>query len=510
MIAHMELDARKISAGTVLEADLCIIGAGPAGTALARELIGRSASVLILESGGPAPETSIQKLNDGRVVGDRYVGLRQSRCRAIGGTTHLWNTPVAGAQGAKYVPLDPCDFAVHADLSHNRWPFDYSHLEPFYRRAQEFCRLGPFRYEGEDWFDPKLRGLPLGECLGTKVYQFGDGDIFTHYYPREICASENVTLLHHATVCGLKTDDGKRNVVGAKLACLGGGRFHVRSAIFVLAAGAIENARLLLLTNGGALGNRHGWVGRCFMEHLRDYALTLIPRSPELFSQAGFYDSHCARDGTIIGGRIVLAESALRKDRLPNASVTLFPQTRIGFSTGIAGRLAARLRRLAGHQPNMGYGWSRVDDLSRRCDAFQLLVNFEQKPDPENRVVLARSRDFFGVPRAELHWRWRAEEQAALEKLRRLLAAGFEASVLGRVEIRSGEKPDPNAHHHAGTTRMHEDPRYGVVDGDGRVHETDNLYVAGASVFPSAGCANPTLTIVALALRLADHLKQRI
>jgi choline dehydrogenase-like flavoprotein len=134
----------------------------------------------------------------------------------------------------------------------------------------------------------------------------------------------------------------------------------------------------------------------------------------------------------------------------------------------------------------------------------------EQRPDPENRVVLARRRDCFGVPRAELHWRWRAEEQAALEKLRTFLAAELETAGLGRVEIRPGQRPDPNAHHHSGTTRMHEDPRYGVVDGDARVHGTDNLYVTGASVFPSAGFANPTLTIVALALRLADHLKQRI
>ncbi len=506
----MELDARKISDGTVLEADLCIIGAGPAGIALAREIIGRSASVLILESGGPGPETSIQKLNDGRVVGDRYVGLRQSRRRAIGGTTHLWNTSVAGAKGAKYVPLDPCDFAAQADLPHTRWPFDYSHLEPFYRRAQAFCRLGPFRYEGEDWFDPELRGLPLGECLSTKVYQFGDGDIFTRLYPEEICAGGNISLCHHATVCGLETDAGGKKVVAAKLARLSGTQFRARAKIFVLAAGAIENARLLLLSDGSrstAPGNRHGWVGRCFMEHLRDYALRFIPRSPELFSRARFYDVHSAPDGSIIGGRIALAESAVRNHSLPNASVTLFPRLK---TWPFSGRLARRLWRLARRRPTMGYGWSRVDDLSLRCDAFQLLVNFEQKPDPENRVVLARRRDFFGVPRAELHWRWRAEEQAALEKLRRLLAAGFEASVLGRVEIRSGEKPDPNAHHHAGTTRMHEDPRYGVVDGDGRVHETDNLYITGGSVFPSAGFANPTLTIVALALRLADHLKQRM
>jgi choline dehydrogenase-like flavoprotein len=507
----MESDARKIADGTALEADLCIVGAGPAGLALAREFLGTKTRVLILESGGPSPEKRIQKLNDGRVVGDRYVGLRQSRRRAIGGTTHLWNTPVAGPKGAKYAPLDPCDFVKRADLPHGGWPFDYSQLEPFYRRAQAFCGLGPFKYEGEDWFDGKLRGFALGDRLSTKVYQFGVGDIFARLYPAEIFSSNNVTLCHDATVCGLEADAAGRKLVTARLERLAGGQFQARARVFVLAAGAIENARLLLLANGGgadALGNRHGWVGRCFMEHLRDYALTFIPRSTEMFAQAGFYDIHSAPDGSIIGGRIAIAESAVLNDALPNASVTLFPRMKMW---PISGRLVWRLWRRRRLQPTMGYRWSRIEDLSRRCDTFQLLVNFEQKPDPENRVVLARRRrDFFGVPRAELYWRWRAEEQAALEKLRALLAAEFEAAGLGRVEIRSAQKPDPNSHHHAGTTRMHENPRYGVVDGDGRVHETDNLYVTGASVFPRAGYANPTLTIVALALRLADHLKQRM
>jgi len=150
-----------------------------------------------------------------------------------------------------------------------------------------------------------------------------------------------------------------------------------------------------------------------------------------------------------------------------------------------------------------------VPNPSEVFDAFQLLVNVEQLPNPENRVVLATTRDPLGVPMVEVHWRWREEEQAHLERLRATLARGIEEAGLGRVRIRSGLRPDPNAHHHAGTTRMHSDPRKGAVDTDGRVHGTDNLYATGASVFPTAGFANPTLTIVALALRLADHLKQR-
>jgi choline dehydrogenase-like flavoprotein len=168
------------------------------------------------------------------------------------------------------------------------------------------------------------------------------------------------------------------------------------------------------------------------------------------------------------------------------------------------------LRRIAGWKDQRRYSWSKDKALADKCDTLQLLVNFEQRPNPENRVALSSLRDAYGVPRIELHWRWRPEEQAELERLRTVIAAGLESADLGRVRIETGMRPDPNAHHHAGTTRMHADPRHGVVDADSLVHGTDNLYVAGSSVFPTAGFANPTLTIVALALRLADHLKARM
>ena len=137
-------------------------------------------------------------------------------------------------------------------------------------------------------------------------------------------------------------------------------------------------------------------------------------------------------------------------------------------------------------------------------------MNVEQRPNPENRIVLGTSRDRHGLPRAVLHWRWRDEEQAELARLRTRLATWLEAADLGRVEVQATSRPDPNAHHHAGTTRMHVDASRGVVDPDGRVHSMDNLYVTGASLFPTAGFANPALTIVALAVRLADHLKTRV
>lgn len=499
----MELPASKIPHGTVLEADLCVVGAGPAGLTLAREFMGQRARVVVLESGGLEGADWPQVLNEGTVVGDPYGGLRQSRYRAVGGTVHRWDITVHGEPAAKYAPLDPYDFEDQPEPPPGGWPFDSLHLRPFYERAQAVCGLGPFLYEGQPWSDERHPCLQLNSArLTTRVYQFGGGNVFTRSYPRDLRLSENLCLHHDATVCGLET--AGPNVTAAKASGPVGNDFRVRAPIFVLAAGAIENARLLLLSeenSAGALGNQGGWVGRCFMEHVRDLALTLVPHSPELFDQTVFYDAHATPDGSVVGGRIALDERSIRASRFPNASITLRP------------RLKTRRSRwwpTAPRKRALGYGWSRAQNRSSAFDAFQLLVNVEQRPSPANRVVLTRERDRLGLPRVELRWRWREEEQAGLERLRTLLASELEASGLGRVEVRTGLKPDPNAHHHAGTTRMHVDPRLGVVDADGRVHGTDNLYVTGGSVFPRAGFANPTLTIVALALRLADHLRQRM
>jgi choline dehydrogenase-like flavoprotein len=207
----MQLDARKLPARTVLDADICIAGAGPAGITLAREFIGSKVTVLILESGGLKSDKRTQELNEGTVIGDPYAGLRQGRCRQVGGAAHLWNTSVGDEIGAKYVPLDPCDFDELADVAHTRWPFEYSDLEPFYRRAQVVCGLGPFAYEGKDWADEEHPLLKLNvDQLSTKVYQCGIGRFFTGVYPQEVARSSNIRLCHHATIRGLKMRNSSR------------------------------------------------------------------------------------------------------------------------------------------------------------------------------------------------------------------------------------------------------------------------------------------------------------
>jgi choline dehydrogenase-like flavoprotein len=506
----VKCDARTLPDGATLGADLCIVGAGPAGITLAHELVGSRLDVLLLESGGLAPDEPPQALNDGTVTGDAYADLRSTRYRRAGGTAHIWNTQVDSTMGAKYVPLDPWDFEPRPDVPLSGWPFSYCELEPFYVRAQHVCGLGRFSYDGADWTCERRRRLPLGGALSTRVYQFGRADLFTRTYVEDICASPNISLCHDITVCELEIRGRTTRVDAVTGASLTGRRFRIHARRFVLAAGAIENARLLLLsaTRGGREhGDRGGCLGTCLMEHPRDRSLTLVPRSPRFSSEATFYDMHPAPDGTVVCGRVAIDASAIRAHGLPNASVTLLPaQEDARWPAGR--RILHRLRSWIGlPQYRRGYGWSQRSWI-RFPSRFQLLINLEQYPQPENRILLSSSRDALGMPQVEMHWRLDDRQRAGLARLRELVLAEVEAAGLGHVVVDPHSPLDPNAHHHAGTTRMHRDAREGIVDAHLRVHGMENLYVVGSSVFPTAGYANPTLTIVALSLRLADHLRR--
>ncbi len=476
----MERDARTLAPGTTLETALCIVGAGPAGLTVASEFMRSGVDVIVLESGGTRLDRAGQDLNEGSVIGDPYDGLRVTRHRQVLGTTNIWNTLVHGRTGGKYAPLDPRDLA-RTGRPMVQWPFDFTELLPWYVRAQALAGLGPFRYDAADWQAELGQPADLGEGITHQVYQFGTTGPFAQTY-RALRRAANVRVLTHATGCRVDTGPDRRRVLAVHVRSGTGGAFTVRPQVLVLAAGAVENARLLLAWQETLPpGESAAWAGRCFMEHPRDSSLTLLPHRPE---EMGFYQRRTTAGDLVIAGRIGLGQDLARQP-LPNASVSLLP-VMPEEPRGVR-RMLSRLRR------------------TRLPPAYRVLINLEQAPHPENRIELGTARDSLGLPRPVLSWRWRPEEQAAAERLRRILASAL--SALGAV----AEEPrpiDPNAHHHAGTTRMHRDPAHGVVDPDGRVHGMENLYVAGASVFPTAGWANPTLSVIALALRLGDHLRQ--
>jgi choline dehydrogenase-like flavoprotein len=488
------IDARTAAPRLEIDTDLCIIGAGAAGIAIAREFAGTRVRVTLLESGGRTPDAATQSLYRGTSMAQKYFRLDTTRSRYFGGSTNCWMGFCR--------PLDADDFEARDWIPHSGWPFDRAFLEPYYRRAQRVCGLGPFGYRGADFSSPRRPELAFSDArVLTHCFQIAPTR-FGEIYHDELARAENVDTWLYANVVEIEADPGARRVARLRVRVLDGPEFSLRPRAVVLATGGIENARLLLASNrveAAGLGNRHDLVGRFFMEHPHTISGEFLP-SPAA-RPLGLYQLH-RRGGVEVLGVLALSAAVRRSERLANFTASLAPRPQQG-----------------GFERDLGVVIAAFDaegEGAKGVPRFAFSNECEQVPNPESRVQLAYERDALGMNRVTLKWRLTAEDRDSLRRSHELIAREVGRAGLGRVKPGLGEPlgawpADLNgARHHMGTTRMHTDPRQGVVDADSRVHGISNLFVAGSSVFPTAGAANPTLTIVALALRLADRLKQEL
>lgn len=517
----MFIDARAVPARTKVAADVCIVGAGAAGITLARELAGQPCRVVVLESGGLAPDAPTQELYRGRSIGVPYYPLDSSRLRYFGGSTNHW----AGESR----PFDDIDFEVREGIPHSGWPFPKRELLPFYRRADEVLQLVSRPYDDVHlWAGPRTPLLPLPPARVVSHVMQTSPVRFRAAYQGEIGQAPRVHVYLHANLVAIDTSPDAATVRGVDVATLEGNSFQVAARLFVLACGGIENARLLLLPHGSrtrGLGNAHDVVGRFFMEHPETQAALWLPSDPALDFR--FYRVHRIAHGDAgrrIRGSLTLPQELMRRDHLLSIRCELRLARRRSNGEG-----AESLDGIVGH---LGRG-TMPDDLSRHlrqvlADVDGLtdrlrrkilgpppaLVHLfhvsEQAPNPDSRVTLTEERDPLGLPRVELNWRLSEVDRRALRESQAIIARAVAETGLGRIRWMLGDAgrdwTPRGQHHHMGTTRMHTDPRRGVVDAQCRVHGVSNLFVAGSSVFPTSSCGTPTLTIVALALRLADHL----
>jgi choline dehydrogenase-like flavoprotein len=534
----MLTDARTLDGGASSSADVCIVGAGVAGVTLAQQLIGSGAKVLVLESGGLAFTKSLrslptvlsrhlrgeQGLARGRNVGQPYYPLRFTRARALGGSSRAW-----ASHGLQAAPLDAVDFVERDGLPDHGWPFDRSALDSFYKRAQQVGNLGPFEYDVDPWEGRGLGGrLPLDEdCVQSTMFQFGLDSAFNRYEV-ELTDADNVELMLHATVTKIVVDRHGR-VDRLEGATLGGNRFKVEADTFILAAGAIETARLLLASNDvepSGLGNEHDLVGRYFMEHPDLEVGVLIPAPNLDVHDLRLYTPQQIGANLNAAAMLRLSDDVLKKEGLLNSVIRLRPTNR--SAVGQAVRSARTVRRSLHHGvPTKGLVTHAVGvargagsllrhgaaKRSAAPDAFGLDIMAEQMPNPESRVRLGVRRDRLGVPSTLLDWRLGGHDWHSIRRTVQLLGECMRDAGVGEiVSTVDRDSPSPAVYgnwHHLGTTRMHLDPTRGVVDENCRVHSIANLYIAGGSIFPTGGYANPTLTIAALAIRLVDHLRGR-
>ena len=514
---------------TTLETDVCIVGAGAAGITLARELSGSPLRVTVLESGGFEYEVDTQALYGGPSIGLPYSDLSVPRLRYFGGTTNHW--------GGICRPFEEADFEAREGIPFSGWPIRKADVDPFYERAVRVVRLPSGDFELADWTpDGEVAPLPLGSGrIVSRVAQVVPAPLrsFGESYREELRAAPNVTVYLHANATGVVADEGARTATSVQVATLSGNQFSVRARVFVLATGAIENARLLLVSNEQAragLGNGNDLVGRFFLEHPRFLAGFIAPSSPH--PNLGFYENHRV-GGALVRGYLASSKDVQLAEGLLDLQIRLEPN--YGDAPKDASDFARHVMTLAGDVES----WQRIaipgspvpipyldvirealdspEDtyirLRGRIETIGLSTRMEQAPNPDSRVVLVRERDQLGMRRVALDWRLSDVDRRNVRRTLELLGAEIGAAGLGRLRILHGEDesgwPDDlnGGQHHMGTTRMSDDPKQGVVDRQCRVHGTSNLFVAGSSVFPTPGGATPTLMLVALAIRLADQLK---
>ena len=508
------------------QSSVCIVGAGAAGLTLAHALSQHGWRVILVEGGGAAaPQPDVEDTYRTLLLGTPHRGVHEGRFRAWGGSTTRW--------GGQLWPWERHEFEPRPYLSLDGWPISYDDVASHYADALTLLGIpaatltpeaaaargvllppldaADFALKFSIWLPWRLRNL--GRTIGAAVRRHA-----------------NVTAHLGATALGIAMDGSGRKAEGVRVRTALGAELVLAADVVVVAAGSIESTRLLLATGGGAggLGNGSGWLGRGFMDHLSVRIGRFRPRDEEAFAR--MFSPLFVRDVQYTP-RMVLQPALLERERLLAAyghwEVTAPPDSGLHIvreklravqSGGGLHFSRAELRGLAsGARDVLALARGLVFERRRyfpRDASVHLRVDSEQRPDPESRIVLTGERDALGLPRVAVDWRVSELERHTVRRTAKLLADELTRRGIGVLEegrdtldasVPWGDLKS-DAYHMMGGTRMARKPDGGVVDSNWRVFGTDNVYVASASTFPTGGMANPTLTLLALTLRLARHL----
>lgn len=550
----MIANANSIPNGACLQSDVCVIGAGPAGIALTLDLSERGFSVLLLESGYMAEDKPSQSLYDGEVADEQlHSPPDKYRQRRFGGSTAIW--------GGRCMPFDPIDFEMRSHIPHSGWPLSYDDLRPFYPRANALAEAGHFSYTAEEALGqqalPLISGFHSARVLTNGIERFSCPTDFGIRYARQLQLAPNVKVLLGANCTGIRLRADGHCVRSVEVSTLTGNRFSASSRVTVLAVGGLETARLLLASNDVApagIGNFHDVVGRYYMCHIAGNVGQLTVSGLTQNVRHGY---EVTPDGVYCRRRLTVSADEQRRLGLSNTVARLHfpritdPAHRNGVLSGLF--LARKLisyeygKRLNDGSTQMPSSYARhlfnvltdpmdtsaflVHWLSRRSLAdrkfpsvilrnrtnrFSLEMHGEQIPQAQSRVTLSSKVDALGMPKLRVDWRYSPADIDSMRRTLDVLAQEFAQSgvaqfvydpeTLEQDLIRFGAYGG----HHIGTARMGADIRTSVVNAECQVHSVANLFIAGSAVFPTSSQANPTLTLVALSLRLGKTLEQRL
>jgi choline dehydrogenase-like flavoprotein len=531
------IDVNELDSNSRITADICIVGAGAAGITLASELDGASQTVCLIESGSYGPDEETQSLCDIEVVGYPVRENFMSRARYFGGTCNLW--------AGRSMKLTELDLDRREWIPHSGWPIPYAELQRYYGKAEKILQLPSFeRFEHVTLhrrMSPQERWLFANDALKPNLSMWAKKPLrFGTTYKSRLKRSRNISVYLNANVTEILLNRGGTSVEALRVGTVSGKRLCIRAKRFVLAGGGMENARLLLVSRGvqsHGIGNQFDVVGRYFMDHPRTVfgkvkltgrqALPLLLGTPlaEGMAQVGIQFSERLQQRERLLNHYLTFERRW-SEQTAKAYQSFVHTMKILFRKGYSGSRFSASRAELAVVPELIYLLAPRElmphSLYRLVKAVKnrlsggvrelIVVNYcEQAPNPQSRVYLSDERDRFKMNRLVLDWKVGEEETNSLMRLQELVDYYLKQHHIGYLDTASEKFNDlhyTDASHHIGTTRMSDDPRTGVVDKDCKVHGVTNLYIAGSSVFPTSGYANPTLTIVVLAIRLAEHLKQ--
>ncbi|MBE9012695.1 GMC family oxidoreductase [Pseudanabaenaceae cyanobacterium LEGE 13415] len=529
-------DLRVLDSGSEFAADLCIVGSGPAGLSIAKEFVGTGVKVLIVESGTKAEDLETQSLYQIENVGvPRELNHSANRYRIFGGTSHLWT--------GRCAPFDEVDFQARSWVPYSGWSITRRSLDPYLERAGENLGIGPHCYDERLWEQFKV--APPAESLNKAVVKpvfwqfskhhnnqyeparFGQG-----FMPEN---APNIDVLMNANVTHLNTNAEGTKLESIEVTSLNGKQATIRAKAIVLCCGGIENARLLLASNRivpQGVGNQNDVVGRFLMDHPGCVLGSFDPAAAkQVRDRFGHYWLDNSKGRHVYLHGMALSPELQQKEQLLNCAAYLETIAAEGDPWDAVKSLKEALKSgkitpeayqgamAVLTQPHtIGYGLYRRYIKRRptitKADRVDLYCHVEQRPNPDSRLTLSGQRDRLGMPLSRIDWKISEQERQSVRRLAHLICEEFDRLNLPKPMLsewlnqKEGWEPNfVDRAHPIGTTRMSDDPKQGVVDSNSQVHGVEGLFIAGSSVFPTAGHANPTLMIVAMSLRLADWLK---
>ncbi len=511
----MHIDARQLNNNSVIEGDICIIGAGAAGISIALQWRNTPYKVILIEGGGFEYDDRAQELLNGKITGHPYYPNKASRLHYFGGASMHW--------GGMCAVFDDIDFEKRDWVANSGWPIKREDIAAFYPQAHEILDLGVYEWDAKYWLenDTDLKPLPLNEkIIWNKMWHFSPPTRFGTKYRKDIIEASNIHLYTYAHATDITATENVNTITQITVRNYAGKAHTVKAKYFIMASCAIQNSRLLLANNKQApkgLGNDNDLVGRYFMEHpeIKSGELWLDKVTPLKF----YEQTH-----NKVRAELAMSPDIQRKLKTLNATVSLMP---LELSKKSLPAVTVYQQEDPRKSMDTLIKYSTLDKrnfLQRMFSksifgSYGLFTRTEQEPNPNSRVMLSNEKDEFGMPRADLHWQLSPLDKKTVFEINKLIGEEVGRAGIGRVRLKDWLSDDSvkdlpdytsGGWHHMGTTRMSSDPQTGVVDADCKVHGISNLYVAGSSCYVTGGAVNPTLTLVALSLRLANHLKKKI